>query len=72
MTKVMATLPIFICVITRGLVMPLKRGVGVWRLLPIRFVGITLVCSIADGVKVLVFTFPMHKRESNSGGTDAI
>ena len=67
-TKMMATLPIFIYVITRGLVMPLKRGVGVWRLLPIRFVGILLVCSVADVVKLLVFTLPINKRESSSGG----
>lgn len=71
-TKIMATLPIFIYVITRGFVMPLKRGVGVWRLLPIRFVGITMVCSIADGVKLLVFTLPMHKLKLISGGIDTM
>jgi hypothetical protein len=62
-TKIMATLPIFIYVITRGVVMPLKRGVGVWRLLPARFLMITSVCLIADFVKILVFSSPKLKRD---------
>lgn len=62
-TKIVAILPGLIYVIVRGLVLPLQRGVGVWRLLPIRFVAITLVCFMADVVKVLVFSLPKRKQD---------
>lgn len=56
-TKIILILPFFIYVITRGFLIPLKRGVSIFKLLPIRFFGILLICIIADGVKAVVFTF---------------
>jgi hypothetical protein len=57
-TKIVAILPVLIYVFLRGLVLPLKRGVSIWSLLPVRFLAITLVCLLADLVKVMVFSFP--------------
>ena len=57
-TKTAAILPVLAYLILRGLVLPLRRGVCIWRLLPIRFIAITFVCFIGDCVKVLVFSLP--------------
>jgi glycosyltransferase involved in cell wall biosynthesis len=61
-TKTMVILPIFIYVISRGFLIPLKRGVSIFQLLPIRFLGILLVCMISDGVKGLVFSLPINNK----------
>jgi glycosyltransferase involved in cell wall biosynthesis len=57
-TKITALLPVLIYIIVRGLILPSKRGVRIWQLLPIRFLGIVTVCFMADFVKVLAFSFP--------------
>ena len=57
-TKIMAILPFFVYIIMRGFIIPLKRGVSIFQLVPFRFFGILLICMIADGVKGLVFSFP--------------
>jgi hypothetical protein len=57
-TKIIATLPLLIYLITRGFVLPLKRGVAFWELFPIRFLAISLVCFMADLVKVATITLP--------------
>jgi hypothetical protein len=57
-TKITATIPLLAYFFLRGFLLPLHRGVGFWQLLPIRFVIITLICLLADGVKVLVFIIP--------------
>ena len=62
-TKTAAFLPMLIYVIVRGLMLPLRRGVDIWRLLPIRFVAIAFVCCVADFVKILVFSLPHRKYE---------
>lgn len=60
-TKLVILLPCLTYVIVRGLLLPLKRGVGILNLLPIRFIAITIVCFMADFVKVIVFTTPKRK-----------
>jgi hypothetical protein len=60
-TKLVAILPIIIYITVRGIVLPLKRGVDIWNLLPFRFFSIISVCFMADLVKILVFTFPNRK-----------
>ena len=60
-TKTATILPAFCYLILRGLVMPLRRGVGIWQLLPIRFLAITFICFMGDCVKVLVFSLPKRK-----------
>jgi len=60
-TKAAAILPPLAYVFVRGILLPLQRGVGVLRLLPIRFVVIALVCLVADIVKILVFSIPKRK-----------
>jgi len=57
-TKLVAILPITIYVFFRGILFPLKRGVGVWEVLPCRFLAITLICFIADCLKLLAFSMP--------------
>ena len=65
-TKAVAILPGLVYVFVRGFLLPLQRGVGIWRLLPMRFVAIALVCFMADFVKVLVLTLPKGKLGSRT------
>ena len=60
-TKIVVFMPVLAYVVIRGLVLPLKRGIAVGRLLPIRFFAITLICFIADVVKVLAFSIPNRR-----------
>ncbi len=62
-TKIAAILPVLIYLLVRGLILPLRRGVDISQLLPIRFLAITFVCLIADFVKVLVFSLPKLKND---------
>ena len=70
-TKIVATLPGLIYVVVRGLVLPLRRGVGIWRLLPARFMAITLICLVADAVKILVFSVPKRKDDVSTSGFES-
>jgi hypothetical protein len=63
-TKTIGILPGLVYLCVRGLVLPLKRGVGIWRLLPTRFLAIALVCLMADVIRAFVLT--LHKRKSNA------
>jgi hypothetical protein len=63
-TKIMVSLPFFIYILIRGLVMPLKRGVRMRQLFPIRFIKIAMVCLMADAVKILVFSRLKLKRDT--------
>jgi glycosyltransferase involved in cell wall biosynthesis len=60
-TKIVVLMPVLAYVIIRGLALPLQRGVAVRRLLPVRFFAITLICFIADVVKVLAFSIPKRR-----------
>ena len=62
-TKIVAGLPILVYVVMRGIALPIQRGVGIWRLLPFRFIPITVICFMADVVKILVFSVPKRKRD---------
>ncbi len=64
-TKIVAILPALLYLVVRGLVLPFHRGVSFWRLLPIRFLAIAMVCLIADTVKVLVFSMPKRNNDVN-------
>ena len=65
-TKMVAIVPGVVYVLLRGLLLPLHRGVGIWRLLPTRFAAITLICFMADVVKVLVFSIPKRKQNAKT------
>ena len=65
-TKIVVVLPVLAYVVTRGLLLPLKRGVAIRSLLPIRFFAICLICFMADIVKVLVFSVPKRKQNVSS------
>jgi hypothetical protein len=60
-TKIVVVLPVLAYAVTRGLALPLKRGVAIRRLLPIRFLGIMMICFMADVLKVLVFSIPKRR-----------
>ncbi len=62
-TKMAAIFPILTYLITRGIILPLRRGIGAFDLFPIRFVLIAVVCFIADAVKAFVFTKPRWLRD---------
>ena len=55
-TKMAAILPPLAYVITRGIVLPYRRGVNFWRIFPLRFIKIALICFMADIVKALIFS----------------
>ena len=65
-TKTVVILPGLGYALVRGLVLPMQRGVGIWRLLPIRFIAIALICFMADAVKVLVFSLIKSKHDAIS------
>jgi GT2 family glycosyltransferase len=64
-TKIIFFLPVLAYVVIRGLYLPLQRSIGIRRLLPIRFIAITVVCFMADVVKVLVFSISKQKRDAD-------
>jgi glycosyltransferase involved in cell wall biosynthesis len=70
-TKIAVFLPALIYIIVRGLVLPLRRGVSIWRLLPTRFLEITAVCFMADFVKILVFSLPTRNNDASVNKTVA-
>ncbi len=70
-TKIVAGLPVLAYVGIRGFALPMRRGVGIWRLLPFRFIPITVICFMADIVKFLVFSFPKLKRDDCTLETDS-
>ena len=51
----------------RGIVLPLKRGVAFFDVLPYRFIAIAAVGFMADVIKAYVFTIPRRKlgKQSN-------
>jgi hypothetical protein len=69
-TKIVAVMPVLCYLGLRGIALPLKRGVGIWRLLPFRFIAITLICFMADVVKVIVLTIPKRKLDASKLDVD--
>ena len=57
-TKMAAILPPLAYIITRGIILPLSRGVKFLSLFPLRFITIALICFTADAVKAFVFSNP--------------
>ena len=70
-TKIVAVLPGLAYVGMRGIMLPFRRGVGLWRLLPIRFIAISLICFTADLVKVLLFSLPKRKHDVSTFDLDS-
>jgi cellulose synthase/poly-beta-1,6-N-acetylglucosamine synthase-like glycosyltransferase len=64
-TKFAAIFPPIVYVFIRGLFVPVRRGVRFSSLLPIRFIGIALICLLADAVKAFVFTMPQRSYGKN-------
>jgi len=64
-TKIVTILPCLVYVLARGIILPLQRGVYIWQLLPLRFLAITLVCLMADIIKVLTLSVPKRKYNVN-------
>ncbi|MFZ4702676.1 MAG: hypothetical protein ACOYMG_21745, partial [Candidatus Methylumidiphilus sp.] len=64
-TKLVAISPFFVYVFFRGILLPWRRGAIFSKLLPIRFIGISFVCLIADATKALVFSMPRRKRQAS-------
>jgi cellulose synthase/poly-beta-1,6-N-acetylglucosamine synthase-like glycosyltransferase len=62
-TKMAAIIPPLAYVISRGIVIPLRRGVGFSCIFPIRFIAIASIGFMADSVKALVFSAPKCKRD---------
>jgi glycosyltransferase involved in cell wall biosynthesis len=64
-TKIVVALPVFVYVAIRGIILPIKRGIAIKQLLPFRFLAITFICFMADTVKVLMFSMPERKDDTN-------
>lgn len=65
-TKIAAILPPLIYTFTRGILLPLLRGVGFSGLFPIRFIAIAFISFMADAVKAFVFSTPKRKHDAQS------
>lgn len=65
-TKITAILPPLAYVFTRGILLPLRRGVGFSKLFPIRFIAIAFISFMADAIKALVFSTPKLIRDNIS------
>jgi hypothetical protein len=63
-TKIAASLPFFVYILTRGVFLPLRRGVSSLHLFPLRFMAIAAICFIADAVKALVLTIPKRRYDA--------
>ena len=63
-TKIAASLPFFVYILTRGVFLPLRRGVSSPHLFPLRFMAIAAICFIADAVKALVLTIPKRRDDT--------
>lgn len=61
-TKMVVFIPCLIYITLRGLLFPLQRGVQISQILPVRFMGIVLICLIADLIKIFVLSFPITKK----------
>lgn len=61
-TKFIVILPSFLYIILRGFILPLRRGVKIFQLLPVRFLKITVICLLADIVKIIIFSLPIRRR----------
>lgn len=55
-TKIAAFLPFLGYVLTRGILLPFRRGVGFLNLFPIRFIAVFSIAFIADAIKAYVFS----------------
>ncbi len=60
-TKMAASFPIFAYVITRGILLPFRRGVSFSKLFPIRFIAISYISFVADITKAIAFSMPNQK-----------
>ncbi len=61
-TKMAAIFPPLAYVVTRGIFLPLRRGVNFSSLFPVRFIAIAGICFMADAVKAFVFSTFKGKR----------
>jgi hypothetical protein len=57
-TKMVCISPLLVYFILRGIILPLKRGVSIIYILPIRFIFIALICLMSDSIKAIAFSFP--------------
>ena len=60
-TKMAAAIPLLGYLLTRGILLPYRRGVVLYNLFPIRFISIAGICFMADVVKAFAFTHPKFK-----------
>jgi len=60
-TKIATIVPIVGYFLVRGIILPFKRGVCIANLLPLRFIIISLICLMADILKIITITLPKYK-----------
>jgi glycosyltransferase involved in cell wall biosynthesis len=60
-TKMVAIAPILAYLITRGILLPIRRDVSFLSLFPFRFIAIAATCLMADLIKAFVFTVPRFR-----------
>ena len=60
-TKIVAVLPIFLYILIRGIFLPIRRGLHIKQLFPIRFLMIISICFLTDLIKIIVFSLPKHR-----------
>jgi glycosyltransferase involved in cell wall biosynthesis len=60
-TKIVVIFPFSLYIIFRGIILPLKRGVSIRKLLPLRFIAVTGICFVADAIKIFIFLNPKRR-----------
>jgi hypothetical protein len=65
-TKIAAIFPLFAYVITRGVILPMRRGVHFFNLFPVRFFFIACLCFLADSAKFIAFSASIWNKVSIS------
>jgi len=63
-TKIIFAFTILLYLCTRGLIMPLRRGSDLNRLLPVRWIAIAFVCAVLDVSKLFAFVLPPWRNRS--------
>ena len=65
-TKIAAIFPLFAYIITRGVLLPIRRGVSFSNLFPVRFFFLAGLCFLADFAKFLAFSASIGNKASIS------
>jgi len=65
-TKIMLAFSVLFYMCIRGLIMPLRRGSNLKKVIPVRWIAIGLVCAVLDISKLFAFVLPPWRNRSGN------